>query len=54
MLFRSAIRRALAKKFGDLPETLVAQIEAVTELQECDALLDRALEAQGLADFAAN
>ena len=51
---RSAVERVLAKKFGKLPEPIVSQIKTVTAPEELDALLDRALDAQSLADFTAN
>ena len=51
---RSAIRRTLAKRFGELPESITVRIEGVTALEELNALLDRALDAQSLADFTEN
>ena len=50
---RNSIIRALRRKFGEIPEPLTAQIEAIASTDELDALFDRALDAASLAEFSA-
>ncbi len=50
---RRSILKVLRHKFGELPEAIVAQIEAITSSEEFDTLFDRALDAETLTDFRA-
>jgi hypothetical protein len=48
---RDATLRLLRKKFGDLPESVEARIQAMETEAELDALFDAALDAQSLDDL---
>jgi hypothetical protein len=48
---RDALLRLARRKFGELPENVVAKIEAVTAEAELDALLERVLTAASLSEM---
>ncbi|MDQ3813199.1 MAG: DUF4351 domain-containing protein [Armatimonadota bacterium] len=47
---QKAALRLLRRKFGDLPEPIEARVRAMQE-EELDALFDKILDAQSLADL---
>ena len=50
---RKNLLKVLRRKFGEVPEPLTAQIEAIAAADELDALFDRALDAASLPEFIA-
>jgi hypothetical protein len=48
---RATLRRLAARKAGDLPESVVARIEAIEDPEALDAFIDRIADAQSLADM---
>ncbi len=48
---REILRRLLIRKFTDLPETVLQQIEGCADLQRLKAAIDRVLEVKSLDEF---
>ena len=48
---RNSLLKVLRRKFGELPQTVTAHIEAIASEEELDALFDRAFDADTLDDM---
>ena len=48
---RDAVLKLLRRRFGDVPESLVSHITALHHISQLDALFEKALEAERLADI---